>query len=142
MAVRDGCDIINLSLSEDRSDEALRAAVEDARRAGVLVVAACGNESGPVDFPAAYSSCIAVSAFGRLGTFPNRTPDQDDVGIVSTKERQNFFASFSNYGQEVDLCAPGVAIISTVPRAGRRLARLMFMLRTELWAGQAWPRRR
>jgi len=117
MAVRDGCDIINLSLSEDRSDEALRAAVEDARRAGVLVVAACGNESGPVDFPAAYSSCIAVSAFGRLGTFPNRTPDQDDVGIVSTKERQNFFASFSNYGQEVDLCAPGVAIISTVPRS-------------------------
>lgn len=129
LAVSEGCDIINLSLCEQRSDEALRASIEDARRAGVLVIAASGNNGAEVEYPAAFSSCVAVSAFGRLGTFPASAPERDDLGLASSKDAKNCFATFSNYGQEVDLCLPGVAIVSTVAtgskedgaHAGRRV---------------------
>jgi len=58
---------------------------------GVLLVSSAGNESGPVSYPAKYSFIMAISA-----------SDQYDA-----------LATFSNYGPEVDLIAPGVRIYST-----------------------------
>lgn len=69
----------------------LKNACEAAFVAGVLLVAAAGNYSGPVSYPAAYPSVVAVSA----------TDSQDKL------------ASFSNFGPEIELAAPGVRIYST-----------------------------
>ncbi len=69
----------------------LEHACDAAFAAGVLLVAAAGNYSGPVGYPAAYGSVIAVSA----------TDDKDKL------------ASFSNFGPEIELAAPGVRIYST-----------------------------
>jgi subtilisin len=63
---------------------------------GVLLVAAAGNSAGPVEHPARYGSVIAVSAI----------------------DEANQLASFSCRGPEVELCAPGVAVLSTVPGGG------------------------
>jgi subtilisin len=63
---------------------------------GVLLVAAAGNSAGPVEHPAKYASVIAVSAID--------VADQ--------------LASFSCRGPEVELCAPGVDVLSTVPGGG------------------------
>jgi subtilisin len=60
---------------------------------GVLLVAAAGNKSGPVGYPAKFKSVIAVSAI----------------------DCTNQLAWFSNYGPEIELCAPGVKVLSTVP---------------------------
>ncbi len=43
-AVTDGCDLINLSLGGGPADDATRAAIEDARAAGSVVIAAAGND--------------------------------------------------------------------------------------------------
>ena len=123
-ARQDQCDVVNMSLglqvpadgSLDDSDDALRAAIEDAHGGGVLSTAAAGNDDrGPVNFPAVDPLCVAVSAMGRKGTFPANTTESADVAAPFGKDPKNFIAAFSNIGPELDLTAPGVGILSTVP---------------------------
>lgn len=69
----------------------LQAACDRVFSQGVVLVAAAGNSAGPVMYPAAYSSVIAVSA----------------------SDSRDLRASFSNYGPQIALAAPGVSIYST-----------------------------
>lgn len=116
-AVRDGCDLINMSLGGGPQDEATHSAITDARAAGTLVFAATGNDGrSPVSFPAADAVAMAVSAMGRKGTFPAGASQFDEVAAPAGKDKKNFVAAFSNVGPEVDLTGPGVGVISTVPK--------------------------
>jgi hypothetical protein len=115
-AIRDGCDLINMSLGEAQDDEAISSYIRDAYNAGILCFAASGNDSrGPVSFPAAYSLAIAVSAMGRKGTFPDQSIQSGAIQEPYGTDKANFIADFSNQGTETDLTAPGVGIISTYP---------------------------
>ncbi|WP_340034846.1 S8 family serine peptidase [Bacillus sp. FSL K6-0993] len=86
-------DIVNMSLGTTSDSKILHDAVNKAYEQGVLLVAASGNDGNgkPVNYPAAYSSVVAVSA---------------------TNEK-NQLASFSTTGDEVDFSAPGTNITST-----------------------------
>ncbi|MFM1995742.1 MAG: hypothetical protein RLZZ111_129 [Planctomycetota bacterium] len=78
---------------------ALRLAIEAGEQAGILCVAAAGNESSNNDVTPSYPA--------------NSTPG---VISVAATDRTNALASFSNYGAtSVDVAAPGVAILSTLP---------------------------
>ncbi len=92
-ALRARVHIVNLSLVLRLQSQALQDAVDQAYRAGILLVAATGNYGNRVYWPAAYTQTLAVAAV-----------DRDD--------RQ---AIFSNAGPETDLAAPGVDILSTLP---------------------------
>lgn len=115
-AITDQCDLINMSLGESQADEGITSYIKEAYNAGIVCFAANGNDSrSPVSFPASDSLCIAVSAMGRLGTFP---PDSVESGSVEEPygtDQDNFIADFSNIGPETDLTAPGVGVISTYP---------------------------
>jgi thermitase len=88
-----GAKIISMSLGGDQISDVLHDAVIYAYDHGVLLVAAAGNDaSSSESYPAAYDEVIAVSA----------TTSTDDI------------ASFSNYGDWIDLAAPGFNIYSTV----------------------------
>lgn len=87
-AVNNGMDIINLSL-EGRDFLSLHNACDAAYNAGVLLVAAAGNWSTAVSYPAAYQSVIAVTA-----------TDASDMPA--------FFVD----APEVEMAAPGVDILS------------------------------
>jgi len=50
-----------------------------------------------------------------VGTFPLDSAEIDDVKPPYGKDTQDFVASFSNTGPELDLVGPGVGIISTFP---------------------------
>jgi subtilisin family serine protease/flagellar hook assembly protein FlgD len=96
-AANNGARIINMSLGGAGSTAVLSNAVSYAQAAGVLVVAAAGNEhSTALSYPAAYPGVIAVGATDAAG----------------------HRASFSNYGSWVTVGAPGVGLWSTVPTAG------------------------
>jgi subtilisin len=115
-AVKDGCDLLNLSLGGGQPDMVLKAAVDDARNAGALCVIAAGNgDRAPVSFPATDDMAIAVSALGRKGTFPSSAAEADDVAAPYGTDKADFIASFSNVGPEIDATGPGVGIMSTVP---------------------------
>ena len=86
----------SLSLGGSSYSFTLHWACEDAYNRGVLLVAAAGNESGSVSYPARFGSVVAVSA-----------TTQDDT-----------LASFSNRGERIELAAPGVGISSTLPGGG------------------------
>ncbi|HEY3120038.1 MAG TPA: S8 family serine peptidase [Vicinamibacteria bacterium] len=78
--------VINLSLGGDISSTAVSQAIDRAVAAGITVVAAAGNDGvGTITFPAALPNVIAVGA------------------VDGRKER----TSYSNFGPELDLMAPG-----------------------------------
>lgn len=107
-------DVVNLSLGGTGPSPALEQQILRARRAGVACIAAAGNSGGPVQYPAASPYVLAVAAVGKIDEFPRDSyhvetihPDVDAQGF--------FTARFSCYGPEVDVCAPGVAVMSSVP---------------------------
>lgn len=80
---------------------ALKSAIERARDAGIVFVAAAGNESFDIDS----SNCVEAPAGLNVSNI---------VAVAATNSADNL-ASFSNYGKsKVDLGAPGVGIYSTV----------------------------
>jgi serine protease len=92
--------VMSLSLgSSDPGTELEQAAFQSASDAGIVAVAASGNDStdtvpAPVSYPAAYPSVIAVGAID-----------------ASTST----IAFFSNQGPELKLVAPGINVRSTLP---------------------------
>ncbi|MCZ0993133.1 type VII secretion-associated serine protease mycosin [Streptomyces noursei] len=100
-------DIINISQGTNakRGDLApLEQAVKKAQQAGILIVAAAGNSGGSGEeqniYPAAYSE------------------NYDNVLAVAASDRSNERASFSQPGRFVNIAAPGVDMVSTVPLGG------------------------
>jgi subtilisin len=115
-AVADNCDLLNMSLGGGDPDTLTAEALASAHNAGVVVLAANGNDNRqPVSFPAANSMCQAVSAMGRIGTFPKGTEPEGSIAAPYGKDKKNFIADFSNIGPETDLTGPGVGVMSTVP---------------------------
>jgi len=93
-AVDQGANIISMSLGGYGDSELVHEAVRYAYESGVLVIAAAGNENTATkSYPAAYDEVVAVAA----------TDSYDDK------------AAFSNWGDWIELAAPGVSIYSTVP---------------------------
>lgn len=92
-----GANAINLSLGGSFPSETLKNAVNYAWNKGTVLACAAGNSgSSTKSYPAAYTNCIAVAA----------TDEYDKK------------ASFSNYGSSwVDVAAPGVRILSTMPNS-------------------------
>lgn len=84
-AADNGARVINLSLGGDSESRTEKEAVDEINDKGVVLVAAAGNSSGPVGFPAAFETVIAV-------------------GSVRFDETLSFFSSF---GPEIDIVAPG-----------------------------------
>lgn len=117
-AIDDGCHIINLSIEGSTlKEDGVRSAVADAWSNGVLCVAAAGNGFGnPVSYPAALQHCVAVTAIGREGAFPDKPDFRKHVSdLRSALDSQVFLASFPNFGPQVQFAAPGHAIVSTFP---------------------------
>jgi hypothetical protein len=82
------------------------------QRAGLAVVAAAGSSGGPVRFPASSRQVLAVGALGALGTFPADTPQAAHGATAALAAGGLFVPAFSCGGLEVDLAAPGVAVIA------------------------------
>lgn len=110
-------DLINLSLSSPQPSQIELDAVRDALERGTLCVCAAANSNGPVEFPAAFPECIAVSALGLLGFAPPGTLSSTRLPQDSGRfgDEGLFLANFSCFGSEVDCSGPGVAVIATVP---------------------------
>lgn len=100
-AVRNGADVINLSLGTLTHSDAIQNALEYAENHHVVVVASAGNwgAENPQEFPARSSHAIAIAA-----SDASRHP-----------------APFTSFGNFVALTAPGVAVRSAYPGNAYRL---------------------
>jgi len=96
-ATNGGADVISMSLGGYSYSSLVDSACTYAWDHGALLVAAAGNDDLDIDlnphYPASYNTVIAVSA------------------TTSTDEK----ASYSNYGNKIEVVAPGSGIFSTLP---------------------------
>ena len=104
-AVDNGADIINLSFVGEGRSITLEQAIERAYEAGVLVVAAAGNE---------VESGIDMTNNPRYPVCHDGGRNNNWVIGVASTDSNNRLASFSNYGDCIDVVAPGVGIFSTL----------------------------
>lgn len=87
-------DIINMSLGGGRPTNFEQKIYDNMAARGILVIASAGNGGDEtVNYPAGYASVMSVAA------------------IDSNKVRANF----SQFNDDVEIAAPGVAVLSTVP---------------------------
>ena len=91
-AVDNGAQVINISVGGETSSRIEQAAIEYAYQAGVLIVAAAGNNG------------IELGDFGPGGN--------DYVLTVGATHVNDRAAGFSNFGAKIDLVAPGVDVLS------------------------------
>ncbi|KGJ90250.1 S8 family serine peptidase [Thalassotalea sp. ND16A] len=96
--VNNGAQVINMSLGGAGSSNTEKNALQAAADAGILLVAASGNDgNSTMSYPASYDAVMAVGAVDQNGQH----------------------AEFSQYTSQVEIAAPGEAILSTVAGDGR-----------------------
>ena len=89
-----GCRVINMSLGGGDKSTTEQALYQKLIAEGHMIVASTGNDGATrPSFPAAYDVVVSVGAV----------------------DRHNVHASFSNTGGGIDLSAPGVDVLSSVP---------------------------
>lgn len=89
-----GANIISMSLGGSRSNTTERRGFDSLYAQGILSIAAAGNEGTTAySYPASYTSVVSVAAI-------------DESKLV---------ADFSQKNDQVELAAPGVGVLSTVP---------------------------
>ncbi|PQD97159.1 hypothetical protein CYL18_04610 [Pradoshia eiseniae] len=88
-AIKKKVKVINMSFTSYFSSPIMEAAVEKARKAGIIMVAAAGNEGADsAEFPASYEGVISVGAV----------------------DKNKSLTEYSSYGVSTDLVAPGDSI--------------------------------
>ncbi|TKC94107.1 S8 family serine peptidase [Polyangium fumosum] len=89
-----GAQVVSMSLGGSFSSTTEKNAFDNANAAGVLNIAAAGNGgNNKTSYPAGYASVMSVAA------------------VDSAKAK----ADFSQYNADVEIAAPGVQVLSTVP---------------------------
>jgi len=89
-----GANVVSMSLGGARPNTKERTAFNNAYTAGVLSIAAAGNEgTSALSYPASYDSVMSVAAI-------------DSSKVV---------ADFSQFNSQVEIAAPGVGVLSTLP---------------------------
>jgi subtilisin family serine protease len=99
--MRGGNWIVSLSLGSNSSSAAEEDAIHRSIEAGVFIIAAAGNSGfDSIDYPAR------------------------DVGVfaIGAVDNESVLARFSNYGTRLDVVAPGVSVLSTVPLGAAAVA--------------------
>lgn len=96
-ATRVGVDVLSMSFGSSQKSEMIQDALLEYVKGGGIPIAAAGNDGRPQsNWPAAADYVISVGACDAYGRA----------------------APFSSWGDEVDIAAPGVDIVSTVPGGG------------------------
>jgi subtilisin family serine protease len=92
-----GANVINMSLGGSFRNRFEQRAFDGHNKKGVLSLAAAGNNgSSQKSYPASYDSVISVAA-------------------IDANDANNTVAGFSQKNSQVELAAPGVGVLSTVP---------------------------
>ena len=112
MAIEEDVDIINMSFGVDTYSAALEKAVKDAKKAGILIIAAAGNTgSKGVEYPAAFDEVMAVGSVDQHGIIAESSAEGDEVEIVAPGELVRSTGIFCDelVASGTSLAAPQVA---------------------------------
>lgn len=109
-------DVVNMSLGGDSEiNPVVEQSLAAAALKGIACIVAAGNSGDAVKYPASSPQTFAVAAVGSLTDLQPKTWDSITVQQGLIGPNGIFSPSFTCFGPEIAVCAPGVSIISTVP---------------------------
>jgi hypothetical protein len=111
-------DIVQIGVSGEQFSELVAQKINEARLNGIACIAGVGNSGAAVQFPANVPGVLAVSAVGKVGEYPQDTRHARRALPQLIGFSGLYATNFSCWGPQVDVCGPGVAVISTVPGGG------------------------
>jgi major intracellular serine protease len=98
-AAKEKVQIINYSAGGLSISLGEKDAIDEARKAGVVVIVSAGNESSDLSKVPFYPASLVF----------------DNMIVVSAVDGRNLFVSSSNFGRKVDVAAGGLSIMSSMP---------------------------
>ncbi|MCI2420582.1 S8 family serine peptidase [Saccharopolyspora sp. K220] len=115
--IEQSIDIAHLAVASPNTSTLVARKLLDAYNAGIACIAPAGDTAGPVAFPANLPTVFTVGALGALRTYPADTSHATHPAMPVTPDGL-YSAGFSAAGPEIDVCAPGVAVLSAAPGNG------------------------
>ncbi len=108
--------VVNLSIGKYFSSRSLSLISRRLIQNDVLMVAAAGNQNVEIPmFPAAYRDVVAVCATSKAAGESEPTGSSDPSKGSAESRGERYKARYSNYGDWVDICAPGTQVVSSIP---------------------------
>ncbi len=111
-------DVVQIGVNSEQFSELVAQKITEARLNGIACIAAAGNSGGPVQFPGNVPGVMTISAVGKLGEYPQDTRHAQRALPQMIGFSGIYATNFSCWGPQVGLCAPGVAIVSSIPGGG------------------------
>jgi PKD repeat protein len=111
----DSIEVANMSLGGSGFNQAEYDAIQGAVDAGVAFAVAAGNDGDNANnySPAAFDNALTVSALADFDGEPGGLVQ--DTSSYCRDDQDDTLADFSNWGDAVQIAAPGVCILSTYP---------------------------
>ncbi|WP_426421601.1 S8 family serine peptidase [Bradyrhizobium genosp. A] len=110
--LHNGIDVACLGFGCAHGSALVEQRIAMAKQHGVSLIAAAGNSAGAVLFPACSPHVLAVGAIGQTGSYPEDSPQAAQAAGATVAAGGLFVPSFCCRGPELDLCAPGVAVMA------------------------------
>jgi subtilisin family serine protease len=111
-------DVVQIGVSGEQFSELVAQKITEARLNGIACIAGAGNSGGAVQFPGNVPGVMTVSAVGKLGEYPQDTRHAQRALPQLIAFSGIYATNFSCWGPQVGVCAPGVAVVSSVPGGG------------------------
>jgi subtilisin len=110
--LQNAIDVACLGFGCARGSVLVEQRISEAKQNGMSLIAAAGNSAGAVLFPACSANVMAVGAVGQAGGFPDDSPQAAQAAAGVAVAGGFFVPPFCCRGPELDLCAPGVAVVA------------------------------
>jgi subtilisin len=110
--LQNAIDVVCLGFGCERGSVLVEQRISEAKQNGVSLIAAAGNSAGAVLFPACSANVMAVGAVGQSESFPDDSPQAAQAATGVAVAGGFFVPPFSCRGPELDVCAPGVAVVA------------------------------
>jgi subtilisin family serine protease len=108
-------DVVSIGVGSAGWSELLEQKLEEVALQGLACIVGAGDAGGLSEYPGSSPHILAVAAVGRLNECPDTAWDAATVwpGLVAADGL--FLPSAGPLGPHVAVCAPGLAVVSTVP---------------------------
>lgn len=118
LCIEQQLDVVQIGVHSDRYSELLAQKIAAAQLHGIACIIGAGNSGGAVQSPAGIPGVMTVGAIGKVGKYPPDTRHAQRALPQLLSAGGLFSTYFSCWGPQVAVCAPGVAIVSSVPGGG------------------------
>jgi len=130
-AMEEGVDIINMSLgSTSKPPESFHNVIKEAYQKGIFIIAAAGNDSGEVNWPARYDEVVAIGAIDEKGQLTNFSSRGNEISVIAPGDNiystwlNNSYASLKGTSQASPFVAGICALILSYNRANPDLPQI------------------